>query len=136
MRDMFGDSIDPGRVRLHRRTWWPFQPLNTVMAPDGHIWFHPRGRLWRDDFAEAPIGLQALLVHELAHVWQHQRGLCLMLRRHPFCRYDYDLKSVKPLARYGIEQQAMIAQDAFVARCAGRADPALEALVDQLSGKK
>jgi len=114
---LFGDAIDHDRVRLHRAKWWPFQPRRYVMAPDGHIWFHPDGGAWRDDFALASLDLQALLVHELAHVWQHQSGVNLLLRRHPFCRYAYDLKPGKPLSRYGIEQQAMIIEDAFRMRC-------------------
>ena len=80
------------------------------MAPDGDIWFHPDGGLWREDFADAPLSLRALFVHELTHVWQHQRGISLPLRRHPFCRYRYALSPGRPLERYGIEQQAMIVQ--------------------------
>ena len=35
--------------------------------------------------------------------------------RHPLCRYDYDLKPDRPFNRYGIEQQAEIVKDAFLA---------------------
>ena len=126
---MFGDAIDGDRVRLHLRTWWPLQPRNVVMAPDGDIWFHPAGSAWREDFAQASPGLQALFVHELVHVWQHQRGLFLPLRRHPFCRYRYRLIAGKPLIAYGIEQQASIVEHAFRARIEGRAAPELEALL-------
>lgn len=80
------------------------------MAPDGHIWIPPTSWVWREDFADAGGTLRALFAHELTHVWQHQRGLCLPLRRLPFARYDYDLRPGWPLERYGIEQQAMIVQ--------------------------
>jgi len=113
-RPLFGGTIDYAAVRLHRRRWWPFQPRETVMAPDGHIWFHPKGSAWREDFADAPIALQGLLVHEMTHVWQCQRGIFLPLRRHPFCRYDYALKPGWALTRYGIEQQAEIVRHAFL----------------------
>jgi hypothetical protein len=116
---MFGAAIDYDRVRLHRAKWWPFQPRQYIMAPDGDIWFHPQGSAWREDYAEAGIDLQALLIHELTHVWQHQSGINLLLRRHPFCRYAYDLTPGKPLARYGIEQQAMIVEDMFRLRRTG-----------------
>ena len=127
--DMFGAALDLDAVRIHRAKWWPFQPRNTVMAPDGGIWFHPDDGLWHDDFAAAPVRLQALFVHELTHVWQHQRGLWLPIRRHPFCRYDYRVQSGRPLSRYGIEQQAMIVEHAFTARRTGRPDAILEALL-------
>ena len=110
---MFGAAIDYDRVRLHCAKWWPFHPRRYIMAPDGHIWFHPRGGAWREDYADAGIDLQALLIHELTHVWQYQMGVNLLLRRHPFCRYAYDLAPGKKLALYGIEQQAMIVEDAF-----------------------
>lgn len=127
--EIFGNSLDPAPVRIHLAKWFPFQPRNVAMAPDGHIWFHPNGGLWRADFADAPERLQAFFIHELTHVWQHQRGLCLWLRRHPFCRYDYQIVPGKPLRRYGIEQQAMIVEHAFTARRAGKADAVLESLI-------
>ncbi len=123
---IFGGALALEPVRLHRRKWWPFQPRNVVMAPDGAIWFHPDGGLWRDDFAAASDRLRALFVHELTHVWQHQRGVRLLVRRHPFCLYDYAIHAGRPLSRYGIEQQAMIVEHAFVARRTGQADPTLE----------
>lgn len=86
------------------------------MAPRGHLHFHPQGQSYCDDFAVAPLGRQGLFIHEMAHVWQHQRGVFLPLRRHPFCRYDYALKPGLPLTRYGIEQQAEIIRRAFLLR--------------------
>ena len=115
-RTMFGDAIDYARVRIHNRKWAFFQPRNVTMAPMGHIHFHPDGGRYRDDFAAATLDLQGLFIHELVHVWQHQRGIFLPLKRHPFCRYDYAIKPGQPLARYGIEQQAMIVQHAFLLR--------------------
>jgi len=125
----FGCALDPDRVRIHRAKWFPLQPRNVAMAPDGHIWFHPDGGLWRKDFGTAPLRLQALLVHELAHVWQHQCGLKLLLRRHPFCRYDYRIEPRRPLSRYDVEQQAMIVEHAFLARQRGIDSAALDKLL-------
>ena len=127
--EIFGDALDPGPVRIHRAKWFPFQPSNVAMAPDGHIWFHPEGGLWHADFGDAPQRMQAFFVHELTHVWQHQQGTNLLLKRHPFCRYDYALEPGKVLCRYGIEQQAMIVEHAFTARRAGKPDAALDALL-------
>jgi hypothetical protein len=115
---MFGDAIDYERVRIHVRTWWPFQPRNVVMAPDGDLWFHPQGDLCRDDFGCAAPHERGLFIHEMTHVWQAQRGgrWYLPLMRHPFCRYDYTLVPGKPFDRYGIEQQAEIVQHAWMLR--------------------
>jgi len=113
---VFGGAIDLDRVRINRARWWPLQPRRIVMAPDGQIWFHPANPDWRDDYAEAGVGLQGLLIHELTHVWQTQRGIFLPLKRHPFCRYHYRFTPGWPLHRYGIEQQAEIVRHAFLLR--------------------
>jgi len=88
------------------------------MAPDGDIWCHPDGSLYRACFASATIPMQALFVHEMTHVWQAQRGgrWYLPLIRHPFCQYRYRLRPGKAFARYGIEQQAEIVADAYLLR--------------------
>lgn len=121
---VFGSTLDPDRVTLRRGKWFPFQPRAVTMAPDGHVWFHPHGSEWRDDFAAAGLASRTLLVHELTHVWQHQRGVNLVLRRYPFMRYAYlPLEPGKPFAAYNLEQQACIVADAYLvgqgARVAG-----------------
>ncbi|MEO0643201.1 MAG: vgr related protein [Pseudomonadota bacterium] len=117
-RTVFGDAINYETVRLRRRKWFPFQPRRVTMAPNGHIHFHPRGSAYCDDFSSESLARQGLLIHELTHVWQvQQRGSWyLVLNRHPFCRYSYSLKPGQPLTAYGIEQQAMIVQHAFLLR--------------------
>ena len=113
---IFGDAIDYSTVRIVHRKWVFFQPRETVMAPRGCIHFHPRGSLYRDDFGDAHPDEQGLLIHEMTHIWQHQRGIFLPLARHPFCRYSYSLRPGWPLKRYGIEQQAEIVRHAFLLR--------------------
>lgn len=114
---VFGTAIHLAPVRIRRRRFFPFQPRGTVMAPMGHLHFHPAGADYRDDFSTAPLGLQALFIHELVHVWQsQQRGrLYLPLMRHPFCRYDYRFDPLRPFSAYGIEQQAELVAHAFLA---------------------
>ncbi len=110
---VFGDALDVARVRLNRAKWFLFQPKRVTMAPDGHVWFHPKGNNWSSDFSCETLPLRALFVHELVHCWQHQRGINLILRRPPFARYDYVLLPGKPFERYGLEQQACIVEDAY-----------------------
>lgn len=113
---MFGKAIDLDPVRIYRRKWFPFQPRNVTMAPRGHLHFHPADDAYRDCFAQAGLGLQAHFLHEMVHVWQHQQGVNLVLRRHPFCRYHYAIKPGWTLTRYGIEQQAEIVRHIFLLR--------------------
>ena len=133
---VFGGAIALDPVRLKNRRFFPFQPRGTVMAPMGHIHFHPEGPHWRDDFASAPLAAQGLFIHEMVHVWQaQQRGRWwLPLMRHPFCRYRYTFVPGKAFEAYGIEQQAEIVRHWFMAK-SGAPSPdapplsALEALV-------
>ena len=113
-RTVFGGALDYAKIRIHKRKWWWFQPRKITMAPDGHLWFHPDSHLFCDDFCDRDLSLQGLFIHELVHVWQHQSGIILPLKRHPFCRYDYSLKPGWTLAQYGIEQQAEIVRHIFL----------------------
>lgn len=115
-RSVFGDAIDTARVTVRREKWFPLQPRDTVMAPCGHLHFHPKTALYRDDFAAADLPGQGLFIHEMTHVWQSQtRGrYYLPLMRHPFCRYRYDFEPGRSFARYGLEQQGEIVRHAFL----------------------
>lgn len=116
-RSVFGNAIDYCKVRLIKGKWWPFQPRNAAMAPDGNIYFHPVAGGWSDDFGQEPLPRQGFFIHEMTHVWQAQKGgrFYLPLMRHAFCRYSYHLKPGKPFARYGIEQQAEMVRHRFLA---------------------
>jgi len=115
-RSVFGDAIDYDQVRICDRKWAFFQPRNIVMAPMGHIHFHPRGGLFCADFCEQSLDRQGLFIHEMTHVWQAQtRGRWfLVLMRWPTDRYSYALKPGWPLKRYGLEQQAEIVRHFFL----------------------
>lgn len=115
-QEMFGNAIDLDAVRIRRRRWWPLQPRGVTMAPRGHLHFHPQAPAYCDCFAQSGTGIQAHFIHEMTHVWQHQTGINLLLRRHPFCRYDYTIKPGWMLGRYGIEQQAEIVRHVFLLR--------------------
>ena len=115
-RSVFGDAIDYAAVEVRNRKWAFFQPRHVVMAPMGHLHFHPHGSICCDDFSTAPLARQGLFIHEMTHVWQAQtRGRWfLVLMRWPFDRYSYSLKPGWPLRRYGLEQQAEIIRHTFL----------------------
>ena len=130
-RSVFGDAIDYSKVRLKLGKWWPLHPRGSAMAPMGHIYFHPVGGGWSEDFSAEPRGRQAFFIHEMTHVWQAQKGgrFFLPLMRHPFCRYRYRLEPGKPFRRYGLEQQAEIVAAAFLERAEATEASSLRALL-------
>ena len=115
-RSVFGDAVDVSRVTVRHRKWFPFQPRDTVMAPCGHLHFHPKTSLYHRDFGAADVAAQGLFLHEMTHVWQSQlRGrFYLPLMRHPFCRYRYRFRPGRPFDAYGLEQQGEIVRHAFL----------------------
>lgn len=113
---MFGTAIDYRQARVAHSKWIFFQPRTTVMAPTGTIHFHPKGDRYSDDFATADIGAQGLFIHEMTHIWQHQKGIFLPLKRHPFCRYAYAIRPGQTFEKYGLEQQAELVRHAFLLR--------------------
>lgn len=117
-QSVFGDAIAYPAVKVMRRKFFPLQPRGVTMAPMGHLHFHPGATHYCDDFAAASLARQGHFVHEMTHVWQAQTlgRWYLVLRRHPWCRYDYALKPGWKLAQYGLEQQAEIVRHAFLLR--------------------
>lgn len=110
---VFGDSLDAGRVRLLAIPFW-----NRAFVAGGGLIVWPT-RAMRPDFAapDAPVAEQAVFVHELVHVWQAQRGLNLLFAKLRAgdgpAAYAYDLAGRPRFATLNLEQQAMVVEDAF-----------------------
>ncbi len=64
-RPIFGDAIDYSKVRLVKGKWWPFQPRNAAMAPNGYIYFHPHAGGWSEDFSKELVSRQGFFIHEM-----------------------------------------------------------------------
>lgn len=115
---MFGAALDPLRVRILPVPLWnrPF-----VAGPGLIVW--PAARL-PPDFGAAPLAVQGTFVHELAHVWQAQNGVRLLLAKlkagDSAAAYAYDLTRSPDFRTLNIEQQAMVVEHAFLASRGGR----------------
>lgn len=104
-KQVFADSIDFHHIKIYRGI--PLIPnANTAIAPNGNIYF-PRKHC-PDDFTQAGIAYKIWLIHELTHVWQHQRGhkvwlsgLFIMLkggyRKRKSLRLPYPLTPHQPI---------------------------------------
>ena len=107
---MFSGDVAFGSVRIHRGKWAVWQPDDTAMAPNGHVYFPPP--IYQADFSTSADGM-SFLIHELAHVWQVQSGIWLQMRRvWEGGVYDYgELRGNRALNDYTVEQQASIIAD-------------------------
>lgn len=119
--EVFGASLDTGRVRLLAIPYW-----SRAFVASGRLVVWP-ARSMRSDFAapETPLSVKAVFVHELTHVWQAQRGVNLLLGKLKAGdgprSYAYDLSAGPSFAELNIEQQAMVVQHAFLLRHGGTA---------------
>lgn len=113
-RSMFADEIQWKGVRV-----WRLPPtLFSAMVPLGRGIVFSRWRA-RADFASAPLGEQGWFIHELAHVWQAERGTMLPLAKLGALgarAYGYSVRNGAALNSYNIEQQAEIVRHLFLAR--------------------
>ena len=116
-RRVFGEAIDLSRVRI---VGWRGGRFAFVIG--SRIAFPPGAP---QDFAAAPLWLQAWLVHELTHVWQFQtrplRAVASWLKTlvtggygPRLAGYRYGLP-LRPWDAYNIEQQARIVEHGFLA---------------------
>lgn len=116
-RTIFGNAIIYYRVWIHYDSYFPFglQSQNVAMAPNGEIYM--RDYYYLPDYSKASdIGKQHAFIHELAHVWQYQKGMWVKARGlfSWAASYDYDLAENKYLQDYSMEQQAQIVADYFL----------------------
>ncbi|HGU9822019.1 TPA: type IV secretion protein Rhs [Enterobacter cancerogenus] len=113
---LFGFSIFYNKVWVHLESYLPFNLQNPgqAMSPDGEMWF--RAERYEHDFSR-PVNqhspdAQHLFMHEMMHVWQHQRGMWVRMRgiMSWAADYTYDLDK-ETLFEYELEQQASIVSD-------------------------
>jgi hypothetical protein len=117
-KQVFGDDIDYTKVKIYNKKWFAFQSKDTVMTPNGNIYYNPKSDLYFDDFSKV-AGSHAIVVketfmHEMTHVWQKQQGKSVAVRATFNRRYNYTLAPNKSFASYGIEQQGRIVGDYYL----------------------
>lgn len=120
---LFRSSIDYDAIRIVRGRAFPVQGRHTYVTLQEVV--YAPVEVYCDDFAAAELDRQAVLVHEVAHVWQHVNGMnviagalrAFLVSRGRYQRaYRYELAPGRDLMDYGIEQQATILEHYFLAR--------------------
>lgn len=115
-REAFGDALDCRSIRFLPAPW----PFDRAFVPgrwfgrDWIVWPH---RTLPRDIAAEPLRIQAVLVHELTHVWQAQQGVNLLTGKlkagdRP-ASYDYPTGMDCSWGELNIEQQAMVVEHRF-----------------------
>lgn len=115
---LYGFSIHYNQVWIHLESYLPFNLQNPrqAMSPNGEMWF--RQERYKEDFSITQGAyFKHLFLHEMMHVWQHQRGMFVRSRGVFSWAVDYTYGLDKPkLLDYGLEQQASIVSDYWLLR--------------------
>lgn len=132
--EAFGEALALDPIRLLPAPG----PIDRAFVPGrwfGRDWIIWPGRTLPADIATAPLRLQAMLVHELTHVWQAQQGINLLTGKlragDRASSYEYPVGMDCDWSALNIEQQAMVVEHRFrLSR--GLAVPADTAFYDRI----
>lgn len=124
-RSVFGNLINYEQVKIMNQPYLPWQHAYIFMAPQGNI--HSKDSIYREDYSKENINFQAVFIHEMTHILQHQKNINVLLQGtllqsayylsfKYYNPYKYQLIKGKPFWTYNIEQQGDIARDIFLKR--------------------
>ena len=126
---MFKDSIDYGRVRIHKGGLSGLPDLSgNAMTPRGEIYFPISS--YKLDFSMENTNTKAWFIHEMTHVWQFQLGypvvesaavlamaggyIAIDKKMAPAYQYNPGAKKDrKQLYQFNMEQQGEVISDYF-----------------------
>jgi RHS repeat-associated protein len=122
LKENFGNSLDPSRIRVHN---FGYLPKMRICTPDGTI--YAPGDTYSEDYSKEEVmsntgtASRALFIHEATHAYQFQSGVNVALVRVllPIKNANYNyfpFPNNKNFQAYGIEQQAMLVEDYYRVR--------------------
>ncbi len=134
LRSVFHDLVDYSAVRIQHKS---MPAVMTAIVFRDRILF--RSGYYVDDFSQDYLKM-ALLVHEVAHVWQSQRdpGYTLfsamtehLINGDDVYRYKDDGFGLRALSDFGYEQQGRILADYYIQRHLGESVQVFEETINQ-----
>jgi len=114
-QSIYGNSIDYSKVDIKGGGIFTIGGYARVI---GNTIYFPSEN-YQEDFSKASLGLRAFSIHEIMHIYQHQKDptykLLAVLLEHLLNKdpYLYVLDENKKLSDYKFEQQAKIVQDYY-----------------------
>ena len=120
-REIYKNSINYSKVKIHDGKYFFGQPDDSGMTPRGEI--YASSGAYNADYSRENASTQGFFIHEMGHVWQYQNSILNVIFsalleqiEHGFDynkAYPYLLDANKTLTDYDIEQQASILEDYF-----------------------
>jgi len=112
-KSVFRSTIPYHKVWIHHDSYLPFgmQDKNTAMAPDGEIYFREH---YREDYSLSVPFYRHMFIHEMAHIWQREKGMNVIGRGLVSWAVSYRyVLDERLLSDYPMEQQSQIIADYF-----------------------
>ncbi|BAV12705.1 hypothetical protein MOSL_2132 [Moraxella osloensis] len=119
---VFRNLIDYEKVRIFAIPFFPWQPDDILMAPNGSLYVNKA--IFCEDYSKTSLAMQGVFIHEMTHILQYQRGVKVFLNGFilqtayylsfkKYNPYKYSFYEDKLFVKYNIEQQGDIARDIF-----------------------
>jgi hypothetical protein len=117
LRSVFFDAVDYAPIRLRKGSVLTL--FAGAVTMDNLVNFNPE--CYVEDYSTSTRDNQALLVHEVVHVWQYQQKIrdyrwskaAVEHLRHGKSTYKYVIEPDKKLTDYRFEQMGQILQDYY-----------------------
>lgn len=74
---VFGNTIKYHEVKVFKVDYLIHQDKNTIVTPNGSL--YPGQDVYSENYALDRDGIKHLFIHEMAHVWQSQKGIWVRL---------------------------------------------------------
>lgn len=131
VQSVFKNKINFDQVKIYLGSYFPLnsQDVDTLVTPNGNIYIMQK--LYRSDYSMETNDFKKIFIHEMGHIWQHQKKLNVLMRAGVVqaCSIlkdgnpnDYDIFEgqyyngyfePKKLVDYNLEQQAEIISDCW-----------------------
>ncbi len=129
LSEIYGNNLDLKKIKITRQHLFSFLLRRFTAVTFGNKIAYSRKR-YADNFADKDYAM-SVLVHEVCHVWQHQKlryhWVLAMIEQIRFGKrvYDYDIYKHPKLTDFRFEQQGKIMEEYYRMKLANHKDLAV-----------
>lgn len=79
VQSIYKNSIDCSKIKIYLGSYFPLdaQDVDTLVTPNGSIYVMQK--LYKNDYSAEPDDFKKIFLHEIGHVWQHQKKLKVLI---------------------------------------------------------
>jgi len=79
VQSVYKNSIDCSKIKIYLGSYFPFdaQDVDTLVTPNGNVYVMQK--LYKNDYSTETDDFKKIFLHEMGHVWQHQKKLKVLI---------------------------------------------------------